>query len=446
MILSEVTVRGLFGRFDHEIALKKNERVTIMIAPNGFGKTMILRIINSLFNQQLRQLAAMPFQEVSAGFDNGQRLTVTRTQPTESSSRKTKSILTVTLHKSARARKAFVLPRVSSDDISYPLGLIDEWVPALDRMAPKLWRNRETDETLDLDDVIERYGHEFPDDVRPDRGTPDWLREVQSAVSVRFVDVERLSIPRREHGFRRTHRRPRPAKRAINMYSNELGNRIQQTLAEYGLLSQSLDRTFPTRLVKQPHRSDITMTELRDELAEIEGKRRKLVEAGLLQQEHAGLSAPALDVEEIEESRREALAMFAQDTRQKLGVFDDILAKVETLKRIANSRLLHKSVAVNEDGIVVTTPDGQPLDLEKLSSGEQHELVLLYGLLFRVSPGALILIDEPELSLHVAWQEEFLSDIDDIATLSGCRALLATHSPQIIGDRYDLAIELEGPS
>ena len=120
-----------------------------------------------------------------------------------------------------------------------------------------------------------------------------------------------------------------------------------------------------------------------------------------------------------------------------------MLAKVETLKRIANARFLYKQVAVSEDGIVVTTSEGQPLDLEMLSSGEQHELVLLYGLLFRVSGDALIMIDEPELSLHVAWQEKFLSDIDGIAKLSGFRVLLATHSPQIIGDKYDLAIELE---
>ena len=79
--------------------------------------------------------------------------------------------------------------------------------------------------------------------------------------------------------------------------------------------------------------------------------------------------------------------MFAQDTKEKLGVFDDILAKVDTLTRIANSRFLHKQVAVNEAGIIVTTSDNQPLDLDMLSSGEQHELVLLYGLLFRVSPG-----------------------------------------------------------
>jgi len=44
------------------------------------------------------------------------------------------------------------------------------------------------------------------------------------------------------------------------------------------------------------------------------------------------------------------------------------------------------------------------LKLTDLSSGEQQEVVMLYELLFCVQPGTLVLIDEPELSLHVVWQ------------------------------------------
>ena len=73
-----------------------------------------------------------------------------------------------------------------------------------------------------------------------------------------------------------------------------------------------------------------------------------------------------------------------------------------------------------------------------LSSGEQHEIVLLFELLFETKPNSLILIDEPELSLHVAWQREMLKDLQEIADLSDFRAILATHSPQIINDRWDL--------
>ena len=449
MTLSEIGVRGLFGRFDHTIVLNEDERVTIMIAPNGFGKTMILRIINSLFNRQLRRLATMPFREVMVKFDNGWVLKAERATPTANGGKKANAEMSVALSKTSSTKGAFeepfALPEISPDEFPYHLGMIDEWIPELSKVGPSVWEHRETGEVFNFEDVVERYGSEFPADAEVEIGIPKWLSQLQQQVSIRFVDVERLTTPLPEQDFRRFRRRLRTTRRAVNLYSHELGHRIQQTLAEYGSLSQSLDRTFPTRLVDQPLQSEITPDELRNELEEVESKRQQLVEAGLLQQEDAGLNAASTDIGDVDDSKRAVLAMYAQDAKKKLGVFDEILAKVDTLKRIANSRFLYKRVSVSENGIVVATSDGQPLDLEMLSSGEQHELVLLYGLLFRVSQNALIMIDEPELSLHVAWQEKFLRDIDDIAKLSSFRVLLATHSPQIIGDRYDLAIELGGP-
>ncbi|MGH7121406.1 MAG: AAA family ATPase, partial [Acetobacteraceae bacterium] len=71
-----------------------------------------------------------------------------------------------------------------------------------------------------------------------------------------------------------------------------------------------------------------------------------------------------------------------------------------------------------------------------------HELVLLYYLLFRVRPNTLVMIDEPELSLHVTWQKRFLPDLLLLVSTVAFDALLATHSPFIIGDRSDLALAL----
>jgi predicted ATP-binding protein involved in virulence len=66
-------------------------------------------------------------------------------------------------------------------------------------------------------------------------------------------------------------------------------------------------------------------------------------------------------------------------------------------------------------------------------------------LLFKVKPNTLILIDEPEMSLHISWQQEFLKDLQKITKLSGLDILMATHSPDIINDRWDLTVELEKP-
>ena len=71
-------------------------------------------------------------------------------------------------------------------------------------------------------------------------------------------------------------------------------------------------------------------------------------------------------------------------------------------------------------------------------------LVLYYDLLFRVPSNTIVLIDEPELSLHVTWQKKFIPDLLDIIEVAGFDALIATHSPYIVGDREDLMIGLRG--
>ena len=138
--------------------------------------------------------------------------------------------------------------------------------------------------------------------------------------------------------------------------------------------------------------------------------------------------------------------MYAQDTKQKLEIFDDLYPKIEALLKIANSRLRYKQVNASMDGLNAVSWNGVDLDLDVLSSGEQHELVILYELLFRTSDNSLILIDEPELSQHVAWQETFVDDLEEMAKLSHFRAILATHSPEIIADRWDLTVQLSGPN
>jgi len=98
-----------------------------------------------------------------------------------------------------------------------------------------------------------------------------------------------------------------------------------------------------------------------------------------------------------------------------------------------------------QDGYKIQTADGSDLPLSCLSSGEQHELVLLHELLFEVSPGSLILIDEPELSLHVTWQQDMLEDLLDVAKLSDLDIVIATHSPYIVGGHEDLMVRLGEP-
>ena len=67
------------------------------------------------------------------------------------------------------------------------------------------------------------------------------------------------------------------------------------------------------------------------------------------------------------------------------------------------------------------------MKIEQLSSGEKQIVALFCYLYLDVSVDKLIIVDEPELSLSVEWQEKIL---EDIAQISTCKSLIvATQSP-----------------
>ena len=183
--------------------------------------------------------------------------------------------------------------------------------------------------------------------------------------------------------------------------------------------------------------------ELQAALKEIEAKRDRLVQAGLLEQEGQDTTVQVL--QNLDKSNLPVLAVYALDSNKKLSVFDRLVAKVELFKRSVNDRFIYKQLSIGKDGFGFVTAEADRLDPQSLSSGEQHEIVLLYQLLFQAPENSLVLLDEPEISLHVAWQEQFVPGLQAITAISGFDALIATHSPQIIGDRWDLTVELKGP-
>ena len=83
------------------------------------------------------------------------------------------------------------------------------------------------------------------------------------------------------------------------------------------------------------------------------------------------------------------------------------------------------------------------INLDALSSGEQHLIVLIGRLIFETSKESLVLIDEPEISFHPEWQEKFIEILNEIKTMNGFDVILATHSPILIGEEYwDNVVEL----
>lgn len=440
MNIDRVLIKGLFDDFDHDLAFGEGERVMLVIGPNGFGKTTTLNLIDTLFNHALSRLVNVPFREIDVSFDDETRLVVER-QSVKGLDYRDLLPIKLTYHQGGKSQY-FSPSRDSIDweDLEGHILALEDFVPMLTRVGPREWLNVDTGSTLDLAELLNVYREFFPADLRLEvPANPDWLKKIRRAIKVRFVDIERLTRvgPRRRRRGRRDN-----TMRTVSYYSKQLGRQIRHSIAEYGALSQGLDRTFPSRAVTEHKEPNDSAERLREDLDAIEKRHSQIEEVGLLKGEQHRLEIPNL--EQIKEQHRGVLAVYVQDAKKKLAVFDELYKKVSTFTKIVNSRFLYKQVDVDAKGLRVSRRDGTTLELEKLSSGEQHELVMLYELLFRASSNSLILIDEPELSLHVAWQEKWVEDLEQIAELSDFRAIVATHSPEIIGKRWSLTVELHG--
>lgn len=77
------------------------------------------------------------------------------------------------------------------------------------------------------------------------------------------------------------------------------------------------------------------------------------------------------------------------------------------------------------------------LKFTDLSSGEQQVLLLFAKIMASAGPGKVLLIDEPEVSLHVGWQQLLPSLFSLMAERLQTRFVIATHSPTLVANAKD---------
>jgi ABC-type Mn2+/Zn2+ transport system ATPase subunit len=402
MKLSDIRIEGLFGQFDYDIKLNQEEGITILTGPNGYGKTTILNTIWSLFNRDFDYIRSFPFKEISFYFDNDQTIGVTKrighnTVITQNGD------TVVTHNKEGRAT-------------------------IIEKLCFTL-----TDKNA-VCKVFELPGQKTGEDGAP-------VLKLLESILVCFIRDQRLTYStttKRDGTFKRDgtikHDEVAVLYR-INLFSQNLVKHISQIKFEEDKLAVSLADSFPDRLLKYGQALPNDVFERRFET--LSQKQQRLQEYGII----PGIFTRS----EYEGENRRVLSVYLEDYERKTALYDELLRKLDLFLSILNEKeLVNKTIVINaKDGFCFVTSKGELLPLAALSSGEQNEIILLYELLFNAPSGSLVLIDEPETSMHVAWQLEFLHDIENIAKISGLSFIIATHSPDLINtatpiDLYEL--------
>jgi len=281
-------------------------------------------------------------------------------------------------------------------------------------------------------------GEPVPLSVNP---TPEFQQRI-SAVKTHLVEAQRLMrlAPPKSRRFDRSEV-PVMFSPAVTLDALEIASRLRDAFTQYGRISQKLDQTFPQRLFEW--RQALSVDEIRTILESIESEQARLAKLGVLELQPT-FQLPLARLASSESAKLDAMELFVTDGKEKLQPLLDFASRVEPLLSNINAKFKNKAIRLDrERGLVAKASDGAEIRPDQLSSGEQHEIVMLFHLLFRISENTLVLIDEPELSLHIDWQRRFLPELLAIAARTQIDALVATHSPNIVGERADLMINLE---
>ena len=418
MDIKKIAVKGLFHTFDHEISFKSG-KIVIVIGENGIGKTTILQIINSIFTKKFDFLYSIDFETIEIEFSKG-KWTISKDK-----------VNNIIINKIGE-KKPFVIKPINDRDSIYVRRFIVQ-------ISENEWFDRRLGGRLTREEVIQRYGR---DPLMQPENMPKWFEETITNNRIIFIKTQRLYKTEYEGD-----RDVKELEYMVKTYSNDLVNLLQQNNAVFTSTSIQLDSTFPVRLLKELGKTKKAkgINTIINNISELIDYRNLLSSVGIIDKQEDEFISNSLE-NLNDNSALSILSLYISDNKQKLEVFDKTARKLDILLKVINKRCKHKKLSIDKNkGFIISSKyEDRTIDVEKLSSGEQNELIIFYNLLFKTNSNDLVLIDEPEISLHIAWQQKLISDLKEIADETGISLLVSTHSPDIIGDNWNLVQTLSG--
>jgi energy-coupling factor transporter ATP-binding protein EcfA2 len=418
MQLARLSVDGLFGRYDHAVPFPTRPEesgtdaepsIAILHGPNGVGKTTVLRMLNGLMLLDFNVFRTVPFAQCRLEFSTGDSISV---HP------------------------------LGGTDAPLQVRFLDEEV----LLSPAHSGPYKADDEPTVMAFRERF-REFADDLNFDFiDTSRASFELKGPRVDTVVDIDADGEP-----FMRRRVLPRVREDEAPL-ARKVGRFIRDAQVDYRRFFSAEPELFPRIMAR------LTAGQMPKYSPEELEKRLEVVRAQAQDSRRLGLEIERWDYDELMRHLRDVGAAGEQRgyALTVLGAYTEFLesrAAQRTLvadrllrfERIVNEFLLNKSVQVHERrGLTIVAHDEPQSRIHErqLSSGEHHLLYLMVAALTTQRRGTVIAIDEPELSMHIAWQRMLIRKLIECASNASPQFVFATHSPEIVADYRDYLIPI----
>ena len=418
-VVRRVVIEGLYDNYNYDITFHK-DGVTLITGPNGYGKTTVLNIIKNALELDFLYFYELLFKKIFLYFDEsseGARLLINKIKKQQETLFDEEAEYEVCIEfyngniepiDTFLLDKTFIMRRREMYHTGFDNDDMDIFSIEDENYFRKQYRRRS------INDIMQHF-----------RNFQIFLNDRKCL----FIREQRIFSNDSSDDDRYT----------ITQLAGELKARYALQKSLYTDESQKIDSSFVKRLLGRQYEA-YEEHKYRDKINALE----KIVES----YKKFGLISNYSFDGRFDQDFKSALSLYINDMFKKIDVYESFYKQLSLFNQFVNGKgLSNKKMILNErDGISFRSDSGRIVPLQKLSSGEQNLVILFYRLVFDTEPNTLLLIDEPENSLHVEWLQKMLSDYFVMESNLGCQMIIATHSPTFINGHWDIAYDLYGGS